>query len=308
MKKKVLLIVGPTAVGKTAISCEIAKHLPIEIVSADSRQVYRFMNIGTAKPTEEERAAVPHHFIDIKDPNEWYSAGQFGTDARVCIGEILQKSKLPQVVGGSGLYIRALVDGLFEPKISDASVKQKLKKRVREDGLEALYQELKNVDPVTAGSLSITDTQRILRALEVFEITGKPFSEFRQKKTPSAEFQAFFVGLTMNRDQLYAQIETRVDQMLQQGLVEEVKALKKRGFTSDLNALQTVGYKEVFLYLDNKISREEMVRLIKQKSRNYAKRQWTWFNKDKRIYWINLSEIVDKSEVATIILKQLNSD
>jgi tRNA dimethylallyltransferase len=284
----VLLIVGPTAVGKTEVSLELAKLVDSEIVSADSRQVYKYMDIGTAKPTEGQRAQVRHHFIDVKYPDEYYSAGQYGREARDCIEEILSRRKLPVVVGGSGLYIRALVDGVFEPKVSDVKIKSELKRQTAVIGISAMYERLKSVDPVTADRLHASDTQRILRALEVYEITGQPFSVFLENNPKPANFRPVFFGLTLERGKLYSKIEARVEKMFADGFLDEVKELKSRGYESNLNALQTVGYKEAFLFLEGRIDFAEMVDLIKQKSRNYAKRQMTWFRKDPRIHWVDV--------------------
>ncbi|NIR47410.1 tRNA (adenosine(37)-N6)-dimethylallyltransferase MiaA [candidate division KSB1 bacterium] len=298
MKQKVLFIVGPTGVGKTEVSLEVARHIDAEIVSADSRQIYKYMDIGTAKPSREQLAQVPHHFIDIRSPDEPYSAGQYGQEARQRIREIFARRKQPIVVGGSGLYIRALIDGFFSPRISDQEVKSALKMRLRNEGLEAMYAELTSVDPDTADRLKPTDTQRILRGLEVFKITGEPLSQHQNKKPAPANFDPNMIGLTMDRQRLYRKIELRVDRMLAEGFVEEVKGLLKRGYGLHLNALQTVGYKQVIAFVENRISYEEMIKLMKQKTRNYAKRQLTWFRNDERIKWLDLSAYSDVSQVA----------
>ena len=295
---RVLFIVGPTGIGKTTLAIKLAERLKGEIVSADSRQIYKFMTIGTAKPTNEELAAVPHHFIDIKTPDEYYSAGQFGSEARICVAEIQKRGKQAIVAGGSGLYIRALIDGLFEPKIADEVVKTDLKKEAGENGLAVLYDRLKISDPKTAAKLHPTDSQRIMRALEVFEVTGEPFSNFVDIKPQPADFEPCMIGLTLERSELYKRIEKRVDAMLELGLLDEVQELQKSGYGADLNALQSVAYQEAFLYLDGKLSISEMAALIKQKTRNYAKRQMTWFRKDKRIRWLDLSKFESINEVA----------
>ena len=308
MKKKVLLIVGPTGVGKTALSLELAKQLDAEIVSADSRQVYRYMNIGTAKPSPEQLAAVPHHFIDIVDPDKYYSAGQFGREARAVITDILKRGKQPLVVGGSGLYIRALVDGLFEPKIADDTIKGALKEEARHMGIPAMYEKLQRVDPATAEQLHPTDTQRILRALEVYQITGRPFSEYLKIPPQPAEFEPVFIGLFLERRKLYARIEARLDAMIAAGFMEEVKELQQRGYSLHLNALQTVGYKEAFQFLHNEIAYSAMMNLIKQKSRNYAKRQLTWFRKDPRVQWLDVGSFASITDLAGEISRALSKD
>jgi tRNA dimethylallyltransferase len=303
MSSRVLILVGPTAVGKTDLSILLAQQLQCDIISADSRQIYRYMDIGTAKPDAGQLATVRHHFIDIKNPDDYYSAGQFGEEARQLILEQMSGTAPPIVVGGSGLYIRALVDGFYGGRIADAAVKDRLRTDVEEAGLASLYSRLSEIDPELAARLPATDTQRILRALEVFEITGRPFSEFQDMQSQPADFEAVFVGLTRDRENLYGRIEKRVDLMIQAGLVDEVKRLREMGFDSGLNALKTVGYQESFAYFDGIISKKEMIALIKQKSRNYAKRQYTWFRKDERIRWVDLDEVIEPQEQAASILQ-----
>jgi tRNA dimethylallyltransferase len=294
MKNQVLIIIGPTAVGKTGLSLALVKKIKnVEIISADSRQVYKYMNIGTAKPTPEELAGVPHHFIDIINPDEYYSAGRYGREARQKIDRLVDENKIPIVVGGSGLYIRALVDGFFEKQVFDQKIKAQLKDEIKAHGLEALYERLKQIDPISAEKLHPNDKHRIVRALEVYELTGLPLSEFQDQESIKANFDSIFVGLTRDRKHLYQIIETRVDLMLDQGLIEEVIQLKEMGYHSKLNSMQTVGYREVFEYFNQKIDFDEMVRLIKQRSRNYAKRQLTWFRKDKRIKWFDVDQYPD---------------
>ena len=301
MSRTVLVIVGPTGVGKTGVSLELAKRLDCEVISADSRQVYKYMNIGTAKPTREELAAVPHHFIDIKLPDQRYSAGEFGDEARACVADIFSRGKQPVVVGGSGLYIRGLVDGFSGHRIADENVKAALQDELRQRGTATLYARLQAVDAETAANLNRTDTQRILRALEVFEITGTPLSEYLKKTPAPADFESIFFGLTMPRVELYKRITQRVDTMISAGLVEEVRALEEMGYGPGLNALRTVGYQEVFMHFKGDLTYDEMVLLIKQKTRNYAKRQLTWFRKDTRVRWLDRSNFRSSAELATHI-------
>ena len=308
MSKHVLLIVGPTAVGKTKLSLALAKLLKnVEIISADSRQVYKLMNIGTAKPTRDELSAIPHHFIDIKYPDEYYSAGKFGHEARQKINQLFGEEKTPMVVGGSGLYLRALVDGLFEKQIFDQKIKARLKAEMNRQGIAVLYQQLQKVDPVSAERIHPNDGHRIVRALEVYEITGEPLSLFQSEESQKAEFLPIFIGLTRERKKQYQTIEDRVDFMIEQGLVDEVKNLKRLGYHSELNNMKTVGYREVFDWLSEKIDFEEMIRLIKQRSRNYAKRQLTWFRKDKRINWFELNQNTMLNNLANQVLKFVSS-
>lgn len=306
MKNKVLIIVGPTAVGKTGLSLDLAKNIKnVEIISADSRQVYKYMDIGTAKPASEVLASVPHHFIDTKYPDEYYSAGKFGREARQTIERLLNENKFPIVVGGSGLYIRALVDGFFEKQVFDQQVKAQLKNKIKSHGLEALYERLKQVDPISAEKLHPNDQHRIVRALEVYELTGVPLSKFQDQESIKAHFEPIFIGLTRERKHLYQIIEDRVEAMLDQGLVDEVKKLNEMGYHSKLNSMQTVGYREVYEYLDQKIEFNEMVQLIKQRSRNYAKRQMTWFRKDERIKWFDVDQYADLNMLYDEILQTI---
>jgi tRNA dimethylallyltransferase len=298
---KVLVIVGPTAVGKTELSLRLAEELNGEIVSSDSRQVYRFLNIGTAKPTPEELARAPHHFIDIRDPDQYYSAGEYGREARDCIDHVFQKNKTPIVVGGSGFYVQALVDGLFAPKLSDPQVKEKWRQRIRQGGRDVVFQHLLKVDPLAAERLHPHDEQRIVRALEVWELSGKPISDFRSGDEQPGDFQPVLVGLHRDREKLYRRIEARVDMMIHDGLVDEVEHLQKMGFGPDLNALRTVGYKEVFDFFAETISYDDMIDLVKRNTRRYAKRQLTWFRRDARINWISLDDQHVESVLKKII-------
>lgn len=283
-----MVLVGPTAVGKTALSLLLAGALGGEIVSADSRQVYKFMDIGTAKPLPEERKVARHHFIDIKIPNQYYSAGEYGREARVCVDEIFNRGKMPIVVGGSGFYIQALVDGLFAPETSDAAVKQHWLEKIRVDGIESVLKRLDEVDPITAATLHPNDFQRVVRAMEVWQLSGKPISLYRKGEEARANFQPLFIGLNRDRPKLYERIERRVDVMLNTGLVEEVQKIQDLGYDSKLNALRTVGYQEVFEYLAGEIKLAEMIDKIKMNTRRYAKRQLTWFRRDARIHWFSL--------------------
>ncbi len=285
---KVLILVGPTAVGKTALSLSIAEVLGSEIVSADSRQVYKHMDIGTAKPSLEEMSRIKHHFIDIRQPDQYYSAGEYGREARARIADLHEKGHVPVVVGGSGFYIQALVDGLFAPKISDPDIKQKWREKVKQLGQDAVFNYLKQVDPASADRLHPNDTQRVVRALEVYELSGKPISDFKQGEETPADFIPVFIGLNRKRETLYKRIEQRVETMIKSGLVDEVKGLRDRGWGPELNSLKTVGYQEVYDYFDGHLTLDEMVERIKINSRRYAKRQLTWFRRDQRIHWVEL--------------------
>jgi len=303
MKPPVPIIVGPTAIGKTAFSLLLAKIFPSEIVSADSRQIYKMMDIGTAKPETAELKQVKHHFIDLLDPSENFSSGQYSKLARKTISDILKCGNMPIVVGGSGFYIKTLVDGISVLELQDYDIRKSLQQRLVSADIEILYDELKQKDPELARRLKSNDKQRIIRGLEVYYTSGMKLSDLQKEKSVQAPFEPFFIGLTMKRSDLYERINKRVDRMFDMGLLEEVSKLKELGYHKGMNAMNTVGYKEVFSYLDNEISFDEMMRLIKRNSRRYAKRQYTWFNNDKRIRWFSLdtnsslNEIVDKFKV-----------
>ena len=302
--RKVLFILGPTAIGKTSISVEIAKQIDGEIISADSRQIYKYFNIGTAKPSEENLLEVKHWFIDELEPDEDFSAGQFGELARERVDDILSRKKTPIVVGGSGLYVRALKDGLHEGDVKDDRVREALRKRLDEEGAEDLYDDLKKMDPVGAAKIHENDVQRILRLMEVYLVAGKPLNELQKKISPAANFESFMFGLIMPREKLYERINKRVDEMIENGLIAEVANIRVKGYLPSLNSLNTVGYKEVFQYFDGSLSFDEMVDKIKMDSRRYAKRQLTWFKADDKIEWFDVSTDKEKEKVIEKIVSQ----
>lgn len=301
---KILVIVGPTGSGKTPLSVILAERMHGEIVSADSRQIYKHLDIGTAKPTAEELHRVPHHFINLLEPNEEYNAGMFGKDARIAIQEIVSRKKLPLLVGGSGLYIKAVVDGLFEGPGKDPEIRTRLEERLTSEGAEVLFEELKRIDPVSASKAPPTKPRRIIRALEVYYITGQPISQLHAEQRSEPEFETVQFALEWDRKTLYARINHRVDTMIEMGLVDEVKGLRGKGYGVTMNALNTVGYKEVFNYFDGVYDYDEMLRLIKQNTRRFAKRQLTWFRTDKRIQWIPMNERKSLDEAADEIQKK----
>jgi len=282
----ILLIIGPTAVGKTNLAAAVAERICGVIVSADSRQIFRGMNIGTDKPVHELLEKIPHYMIDIKQPDEYFSAGQYAREARKILYSIIKKGKQVIIAGGSGLYIRVLLDGIFDEPSKDLAIKKSLIERAKREGTHSLYEQLEEIDSVAAHNLDTRDTQRIIRALEVYLTTGRLFSEFIKEKTKPLNLPVIMIGLTRNREELYARIEERVDKMLERGLVSEVEQLRAQGYGRNLNSMQSVGYREVHSYLDGEITYQRMVELIKQRSRNYAKRQYTWFKKDKRVIWV----------------------
>jgi tRNA dimethylallyltransferase len=286
---RILAIVGPTASGKTSCALSVAETCEAEIVSADSRQIYKHLDIGTAKPTVAERAKVKHHFVDVLEPITEYSAGQFAEAAREVIERILNQKKLPILVGGSGLYVRAVIDGLSGGPGKDLEIRARLEEQLHTEGFDVLLKTLRTVDPSTVDRMKEITPRRVIRALEVYQITGKPISQFHSAELASPAFEAYQVGLLWDRKELYQRINERVDSMIVSGLESEVKNLISRGFDRHLNALNTVGYKEVFDFLDGITTRAEMVELIKRNSRRFAKRQMTWFKRDPRIHWMRVS-------------------
>jgi tRNA dimethylallyltransferase len=283
-RNKILILAGPTASGKTSLSLLIAPLINAEIISADSRQIYKYLDVGTAKPTRAERQSIPHHFIDMLEPDRDFNAGEFGKMGRAIITEIESRGRVPFVVGGSGLYIRSLIDGFFDGPGADPDLRRHLAERMRLEGADRLLEELRRVDPAAAENMLPANTRRIMRGLEVYYITGVPISEL-QKQKPDFHFDPLFVGIEWDRSQLYERINRRVDAMLAAGLVDEVRSIAARGFDRHLNSLQTTGYVEVFDYFDGRFSETAMADAIKQNTRRYAKRQMTWFRPDSRIRW-----------------------
>lgn len=291
--KPLIVIVGPTAVGKSSLGVELALRLKGEIISGDSVQVYRKLDIGSAKPTPEEQKGVRHHLIDILDPREPFTAATFQRLARDLITEIQARDRVPIVVGGTGLYIRAVLDGFSFPEEGAAEIKEKWLRFVKENGRDALYRRLKLCDPVSAHKLHPNDTARIIRALEVFEITGKPLSDqrlYQEKQYPDLAESVLYIGLNAPRKIIYGRIDQRCDDMVKYGIVEEVSALLNEGYSPKLKSLQSIGYRHVILYLKGLVTREEMLRLFKRDTRRFAKRQLTWFRRDPRIKWYDICE------------------
>jgi tRNA dimethylallyltransferase len=289
---KIIVICGPTAVGKTSAAIDLAGIYNGEIISADSRQIYRYMNIGTAKPEPEQLAEIPHYIVDFIDPDEHFDARQFARMAHDIILKITRKKQLPFVVGGTGLYIKALLNGLFEDHCSDPSVRGRLKKEADEYGKKILYERLKKIDPETANRLHPNDIYRIIRGLEVFEISGKPISKWhREHQFSEMRYRVLKLGLYLDREILYKQIDRRVDIMILAGLIEEVQSIIKKGYSPDLKSMKTIGYSHIIDYLMGKCTLEEAVRLLKRDTRRYSKRQMTWFRADPEIIWIKPSEI-----------------
>ena len=282
---KVMTIVGPTAVGKTQIAIKIAQKISGEILSADSRQIYKELNIGTAKPTPEEQKLVQFHLIDCVPPDESYSCGQFAREAEKKIAEIYSQGKLPIVCGGTGLYIRALFHPLHKLPESDKDVKEKLVTEMNTHGIKHLYERLLQIDPAWAQKIMPADKQRILRALEVYEISGKTMSSLTQSKQKESRYLPYYMGLTLPREELYQKINKRFDDMIENGLVKETEMLIEKGLDPASSALRTLGYKEMIEYLQEQLTFDDAVRKAKQRTRNFAKRQIAWFNNVQGIHW-----------------------
>ncbi|GAB3295521.1 tRNA (adenosine(37)-N6)-dimethylallyltransferase [Hymenobacter tenuis] len=283
-----LVITGPTAVGKTDLCVRLAQQLNTEIVSADSRQFFRELTIGTAKPTPEEMKGVPHHFINSHSIAEEYNAGRFEQDAVVLLADLFQRHQVVILTGGSGLYLQAVTDGLDELPAVPPEVRQQLRAELEAQGLEPLTQELARLDPVTYARIDRQNPQRVLRALEISRATGQPFSSFHGSKSAPKPFKVVKVALSREREELYARIDQRMDQMLAAGLEAEARALYPHRHH---NALQTVGYQELFGYFEGQYDFDEAVRLLKRNSRRYAKRQLTWIRRDPEYQWFHPDEL-----------------
>lgn len=299
MKQKVIIIGGATASGKSSLAMELAKKLNTEIISCDSMQVYREMNIGTAKPSIEDMKSVKHYMIDIINPDEEFNVVKYVSIVNPLIEDILSRNKIPIIVGGTGLYVEALMNNIdFSEKSIDLDYRKKMEKVAKEKGNEDIYNMLKEIDIDSANRLSINDTKRIIRALEVYHTTGKTITYYNSiSKNKESKYDFILFGLDVPREELYQRINDRVDKMIENGLVEEVKNIYNKYFNFS-TAMQGLGYKEVIKYLKEEITLEEMVDLIKKETRHYAKRQITWFKAYKSIIWLSpqfsIEEIIQK--------------
>ena len=283
---KILCVVGPTASGKTAYAIDLAKGNNGEIVSCDSMQIYTYMNIGTAKATAEERAEVPHHMIDFVDPNRDYSVADFVTDARACIAEILSRGKMPVLCGGTGLYIDSVLKSVeFSPQKRDDKLRDELWKKAEQDGAESVYEILKELDPIEADKVHYNNVKRVIRAIEICKTTGMTKTEADKLSIGKPMYNPTIYGLNMPREKLYERIDRRVDIMVEQGLVGEVRQLLNMGIRRDSTAMQAIGYKELVRYIDGLCDFETAIEDIKRESRRYAKRQLTWFRRNPDIIW-----------------------
>ena len=296
MRQKVIVICGPTASGKTALSIELAKKINGEIVSADSMQIYKDMNIGTAKPTIEEMQGIKHYLIDFISPDERYSVADYKKDAKKAIKEIINKGKVPIVVGGTGLYIDSLIYEIEYPEIEfDEEYRKELENMVEEKGLEYVYEKAKEIDPQAIEKISKNDTKRILRILEIYHATGKNKTQQEiESRKKEVEYDYKVYAINWEREKLYERINKRVDIMIEQGLIEEVKKISEK-YNKFPTAMQGLGYKEVVEYLKENCTKEEMIEKIKKETRHYAKRQLTWFRKNKQTIWLNGEDSVQEN-------------
>ncbi len=290
----VLVLIGPTAIGKTDLSLSLAEQFKCEIISVDSMQVYRFMDVGTAKATKEERRRVPHHLIDIVNPDENYDAARFVKDARSAIIDIHGRGKIPLLTGGTGLYLKALFEGIFSGVDADPQIRKRLEKRLASEGVNVLHEELVACDYSSANRIHANDKHRLLRALEVFLSTGKPWSEHlreHKEQNKGDRFpQALLLGLTCERSELYDRINARCKEMLGNGLEEEVRSLLQLGYNRKLKVFRSIGYKHMLQYIDGEFDQTEMLTLLSRDTRRYAKRQYTWFSRLEKLNWMQVAQ------------------
>ena len=301
-KNKVIALVGPTGVGKTQTSLLLAKLTGSEIISCDSMQIYKGMDIGTAKASDEEMKLVPHHLINIKTPFEPYSVCEYVKDAKKCLQDIFSRGKNALVVGGTGLYVDSFIKDTDYTEVSgDEKIREELSYYAQKNGNEKLHSMLKEIDPQSAEAIHPNNVKRVIRAIEYFKLCGEKISDHNKKSAliPSP-YDYVYIGLTRNRDELYERIDKRVDIMLEDGLLDEVFRLWKNGCTRKLTSMQALGYKEIIHYIEGRCTLAEAVRILKRDSRHYAKRQLTWFGRNKNINWINLSEIDSADKAAGI--------
>lgn len=306
MNNKVLVLTGPTAVGKTALSIELAKKLNGEIISTDSMQIYKYMDIGSAKISSEEMNGIHHHMINVITPNKPFSVVDYKNMAQPIVDNLLLQDKIPILTGGTGLYINSLTCNMsFTEAKSDENYRLKLEKLAIQNGDNYIHDMLKEIDPISYKSIHPNNRKRVIRALEVYKITNKPFSSFNAGEDfYKSKYDISYYVLNMDRNKLYERINQRVDIMFEKGLLDECIKLKEMGYDSLMQSMQGIGYKEVLLYLNNHISLKEAIEMIKQGSRNYAKRQLTWFRKDPRAIFLNKDELSD-DDIINIITSDL---
>ncbi|MFZ0369239.1 MAG: tRNA (adenosine(37)-N6)-dimethylallyltransferase MiaA [Halobacillus sp.] len=301
MKPLVISVVGPTAVGKSKLGVEIAKRFGGEVISGDSMQIYKSMDIGTAKVTEQEMQGIPHHLVDIKEPDESFSVAEFQDKVQNLIRTISSQGNLPVIVGGTGLYIQAtLYNFNFSEQKRDEQVIKRLEKEACEYGMEALYRRLQSVDPEQAKKVHPNNERRVLRALEVYETTGKVMSDYQKQQSNESPFRPVIIGLEMEREELYNRINRRVDHMVEEGLIAEVRGLYNKGY-EHTQAMKAIGYKEFLPYFNGEYSLDRAVELLKRNSRRYAKRQYTYFRNKMNVHWYSISEQGYEEKFETIL-------
>lgn len=307
--KDLFILAGPTAVGKTEISIKLAQKLNAEIISADSMQIYKSMNVGSAKISKEEMMGVPHHLVDIIEPSEDFSVADFKERAENAIEEITNKNKLAMLVGGTGFYINSLIYNYnFADTNKDEQYRAYLTKLAEAEGNEYVHSLLKDIDEEAYNKLYPNDLKRVIRALEVYKVSGKAMSEFKSEQNIlDIPYNVYYFVLNMDRQKLYSRINLRVDKMIKNNLIDEVIKLKEIGYNADMQSMKGIGYKEVIYYLNGEIPLNEAIEMIKQGSRNYAKRQLTWFRKDPRVNWINKDTFKNDDEIVEYISNHLYS-
>ncbi len=289
--EKVIVIVGPTASGKTKLSIELAKRLNGEIVSCDSMQVYKYMDIGTAKPTKEEMSGIRHHMIDVIEPDCQFSVAKYKSMAEKSIEEIIKRNKVPIVVGGTGLYVNSLIYNInFKDSICDLNFRDKLKKEAEKYGNQYVHEKLRDVDRESYEKLHYNDLKRVIRALEFYEFTKETITSSAKKSRGDLKYKYIVFGLKMDREVLYSRINKRVDLMIEMGLIDEVKKIRDLGYENALTSSKAIGYKEIFSWLNGELEYQDAIDKIKMESRRYAKRQITWFKKTENINWINMND------------------
>jgi len=306
--RTVIFIAGPTAVGKTKFAIETAKAFDGEIISADSMQIYKYMDIGSAKPTKEELAQAKHYLVDEIDPRTEFSAAEYQTLAKKYIETVFRNGKTPVVSGGTGLYLNSLLyDMDFSVMPKQAELRRQLEQEAEIRGAESVHDRLKALDPAAAARIHPNNLKKVIRAIEVLETTGKGIPEFQESFVPTGDYRCILIGLTRERKELYRRIDDRVDQLMEAGLVKEVEALLEKGLTENSIAMKGIGYKEIIAYLHGAYDLEEAVRLVKRNTRHYAKRQLTWLRRYPEMIWFNLSEFPTEEDALTAIFTTIRS-
>lgn len=304
--RKVIIVAGPTAVGKTKYSIEIARALGGEIVSADSMQIYKYMDIGSAKPTKEELSQAKHYLVDEIDPRDDFSAAEYQFLAKKYIEQIFESGKMPVISGGTGLYLNSLIydmDFSVMPKQSD--FRRKLEREAELHGVQTVHERLKALDPAAAERIHPNNLKKVIRAIEVLETTGEGIKEFSESFVPTGDYGCILIGLNRNREELYSRIDERVDQLMEAGLVKEIESLLDKGLTENNISMKGIGYKEIIAYLHGEYDLSEAVRLVKQNTRHYAKRQLTWLRRYQNMTWFNLSEYESEESALSDILEAI---